>query len=174
IDLIEGHRVTHMFLPPVLLTAIGQEPGVEGRDFSAMKSLVVGSQPTSEASRRRGRELFGNVIHQLYGATETAIICGVGPEERLAEVTGSQPLRSAGRLFPWADVEIRDEKGTVLPTGQAGLIWTKTSGQISGYLNAPRETAERLRDGWWHIGDIGRIDENGYLYLVDRSSDMII
>lgn len=102
------------------------------------------------------------------------MIVGMGAHEWFAEVPGSDPIRAAGRVFPWSRIEIRDDEGNVLPTGSPGRIWSQSDGQIDGYLNAPAETRERFRDGWVHIGDIGKIDANGYLYLLDRANDLII
>jgi acyl-CoA synthetase (AMP-forming)/AMP-acid ligase II len=92
-----------------------------------------------------------------------------------AEVPGSQPLRSAGRPYAFAMVRIVDrETGEDVEPGGEGEILAKADGQLLGYWNDPAATAEKIRDGWVHTGDIGRIDANGYLYLLDRASDMII
>ena len=98
----------------------------------------------------------------------------MGPEDWFATVPGSVPLRAAGRVVPYALVEIRDEDGKVLPCGEEGEIVAKVEGQMRGYWGDEQLTAARLVDGWVHTQDIGRLDTNGYLYVLDRADDMIV
>ena len=99
----------------------------------------------------------------------------MGPEEWFAEIDGSTPLRSAGRPLPFADLAIFDpETHDELPIGAEGEIAIRCDGQMTGFWENPAATAERMHDGWVLTGDIGRVCENGYLYVVDRKDDMII
>ena len=98
----------------------------------------------------------------------------MGPRQWFAEVEGSTPLRSCGLVMPFADVEIWDEHNQPLPPGQPGQIVARIDGQMTGFWNDPEGTTQRMVDGWVLTGDIGTIDKNGYLYLLDRADDMII
>jgi acyl-CoA synthetase (AMP-forming)/AMP-acid ligase II len=98
----------------------------------------------------------------------------MGPREWFADVPGSNPLRACGRVHPWVDLEIRDESGRPVGPGETGEIAVRCDGQFHGFYDAPEETAARIADGWVLTGDVGRLDENGYLYLVDRKNDTIV
>ena len=98
----------------------------------------------------------------------------MGPEDWFADVEGSTPLRAAGRVVPYAQVEIRDEAGNAVPIGEEGEIVAKVEGQMRGYWGDDELSATRLIDGWVHTQDIGRLDANGYLYVLDRADDMIV
>src|SRR5262249_60899578 len=87
---------------------------------------------------------------------------------------GATPLRSCGLILPSADVEIWDEDNKPVPLGQRGQIVARADGQMTGFWNDPEGTKQRMVDGWVLTGDIGTIDRNGYLYLLDRADDMII
>jgi acyl-CoA synthetase (AMP-forming)/AMP-acid ligase II len=173
IEVMAKQRITHMFMPPSLLSFVLKEPSLADADMSALTCMTLGAQPASQDTLRSAHEVFGDVIYELYGGTETSVVAAMGPSEWFSAVDGSQPLRAAGRAYPWAEIEIRDEEGNVLPDGEPGRIWSRNDGQIAGYMNAPTQTAERFVDGWVHIGDVGKLDENGYLYLLDRAGDMI-
>jgi acyl-CoA synthetase (AMP-forming)/AMP-acid ligase II len=98
----------------------------------------------------------------------------MGPEEWFGEIEGSTPMRSAGRIVPHAQVQIRSEDGAVLPIGQEGEIVAKVEGQMRGFWGDEELTRTRLVDGWVHTQDIGRLDANGFLYVLDRADDMIV
>jgi acyl-CoA synthetase (AMP-forming)/AMP-acid ligase II len=98
----------------------------------------------------------------------------MGPEQWFAEVEGSTPIRASGMVMPFSQVAIWDEDNNPLPQGETGEIAARADGQMTYFWNNPDATAERIVDGWIKTGDIGRIDRNGYLYVVDRSDDMII
>ena len=176
VDVLERERIAYVFVPPTLLNMLTRVPGLSERDFSALKTLFVGASPISEETIRRARAEFGDHrLWQLYGGTEAVPTAGMGPAEWFAELPGSQPLRAAGRIFPWAELELRDDDRQPVPIGQEGEVWVRSDTSASEFYNAPDETAERVdEDGWIAVGDIGRLDENGYLYLVDRKNDMII
>jgi long-chain acyl-CoA synthetase len=107
-------------------------------------------------------------IRQGYGMTETASLVSTNPPDR------TKP-GSVGPPIPGTEVRIADEHGDALPIGDPGEAWVRSPGVMRGYWNAPEATAETLGDdGWLHTGDIGRLDEDGYLYIVDRQKDLII
>jgi acyl-CoA synthetase (AMP-forming)/AMP-acid ligase II len=114
------------------------------------------------------------VLFQGYGQTEAVPLAVMGPQEWFADVPGSTPQRAAGRVAPYAQVEIRDENGTTLPIGQHGEIVGRVEGQMHGYWGDEELSKTRLVDGWVYTRDVGWLDHNGYLYVLDRLDDMII
>jgi acyl-CoA synthetase (AMP-forming)/AMP-acid ligase II len=175
VAVMERERIAYAFLPPALLNMLTRVPGVEKRDWSHAKCFFTGSAPISEETIERSRRAFGDrLLYQLFGQTEAVPVAGMGPNEWFAEVEGSTPTRACGRVLPWVDIEIRDEENRPLPLGENGEIAVRCAGAFDGFYDAPEETARRLVDGWVLMGDMGRIDENGYLYLVDRKNDMIV
>lgn len=143
-------------------------------DFSKMKALVVGGSPILPATTLAARDLFGQVLHQMYGETEATPAAWMTPKEWFSEIEGSEPLRAAGRVEPFVRLEIRDENNRPLPTGEIGTVTIQNDGQVQSIWNEPELTKQRIVDGWLITGDLGYLDENGYLYLVDRKDDMII
>jgi acyl-CoA synthetase (AMP-forming)/AMP-acid ligase II len=172
--IMEEERIAYAFVPPTAMAMLVRVPGAASRDWSALKALLSGSAPISSDTAFRARAIFGDVLYQLYGESEASPLVGMGPKEWFAEVEGSDPLRAIGKPLPWAEVEIWDEAGGRLPFGAEGEITVKCDGAINGFLNAPEETARRFSDGWLRTGDIGRMDSNGYVYLLDRKDDLII
>jgi acyl-CoA synthetase (AMP-forming)/AMP-acid ligase II len=168
------HRMSHAFASPSLLAALVRHPDVQGADWSALRSIMVGGAPITDATARAAREVFGAVLFQGYGQTEAVPLAIMGPEEWFAQVPGSTPLRAAGRVAPYAQVEIRDQDGNPCPIGQDGEIVGRVEGQMHGYWGDPALSKTRLIDGWVHTRDIGRLDHNGFLYVLDRADDMII
>jgi len=170
-------KVAYMFMVPAMLNAVARHPDVRTMDFSALKVIQIGGAPIADETALLGREVFGDVLYQGYGQTEALPVCMMGPKEWFSEVPGSLPLRSAGRALPFAYLEIRDseDSAVVLPIGEEGEIAIRCDGQMLGFWENPEATAERMsKDGFVLTGDIGKIDENGYLYVLDRKDDMII
>jgi acyl-CoA synthetase (AMP-forming)/AMP-acid ligase II len=174
VEMLERHGVTHMFLVPTMLNALARHPSAPDRDWSRLKCLQVGGAPITDDTALVARQVFGEVLYQGFGQTEALPVAFMGPSEWFATVEGSTPLRAAGRVMPWADLEIWDEANQPLPLGSEGEIVVRTDGQMHGYWGDPALSATRIVDGWVKSGDIGRIDANGYLYVLDRADDMII
>ncbi len=174
IDVIEKERIAYCQMVATMLRAIVDYPGSESRDFSSLKCVLIGAAPIHEATSLAGRKLLGDVLYQGYGQTEVLPVAFMGPEQWFAEVEGSTPLRASGMVMPFSQVAIWDEDNTPLAPGETGEIVARADGQMTHFWNNPEATAERIVDGWIKTGDIGRIDRNGYLYVVDRADDMII
>lgn len=175
VDTMERENVAYGFMVPAMLNAIAREPTASGRDWSALKVLQIGGAPIADETARLARSVFGNVLYQGYGQTEALPITMMGPDEWFSTVEGSDPLRSAGRPLPFGDLDIKHpDTAESLPIGEEGEIAIRCDGQMLEFWNNPEATAERIVDGWVLTGDIGRVDANGYLYVLDRKDDMII
>jgi acyl-CoA synthetase (AMP-forming)/AMP-acid ligase II len=174
LDMMERERIAYIFIPPTALNILVQHPLVKGRDWSKLKVLNTGGSPISEDTIFKARHLFGDVLYQGYGQTEAVPATMMGPSEWFAEVKGSNPLRSCGRPLPFVDVEIWDDDDSPLPPGEEGVIMIRSDGQMTGFWNDPQETEKRMINGYVRTNDIGVIDHNGYIYLLDRKDDMII
>ena len=177
LDAIEQHRVTELFLPPTVIYMLLDHPGVEKRDFSSLRYFMYGAAPMSLEKLRQSIDVFGPVMMQGYGQMEAfASIAYLAPEEHFidGEVAPDSRLSSCGRPTQLTQVRIFDEANRALPAGQSGEICVKGDIVMKGYYKAPEKTAETVIDGWLHTGDIGLLDEEGYLHLTDRKKDMII
>lgn len=175
LDLLEREDIAYGFVAPTMLNAIVQYPDAYGRHFPKLKCLLSASAPLSERTALKAREVFGDVLYSGYGQTEILVVAGMGPKQWFGQVEGSTPLRSVGRALPDVDIEIRDDTGAALPPNEPGEIVARVADrQMLGFWNDPEETSKRVVDGWIRTGDIGTIDDNGFLYLLDRANDMII
>lgn len=172
--IIEKERIAYTQWVSTMLRAIIQNPASRARDLSSLKCILIGAAPVQDSTILAARELFGDVLYQGYGQTEVLPVAFMGPQQWFAQVEGSNPLRACGMPLPYAQIQIWDDDNKSLPVGEVGEIVAKTDGQMSCFWNNPEATAERIVDGWIKTGDIGRIDKNGYVYLIDRGDDMII
>lgn len=175
LETMETERVGYGFLVPAMLNMLAREPSARERDWSSLKALQIGGAPIADDTALVARDVFGDVLYQGYGQTEAVPITMMGPREWFSTVEGSNPLRSAGRPLPFGDLAIVDlETGEPLGVDEEGEIAIRCDGQMFGFWENSEATEERMRDGWVLSGDIGRLDANGYLYVLDRKDDMII
>jgi len=174
LDVLEAEGINYIFAVPAVLAAIARHPSAKGRDWSRLKVINVGGAPIADDTALTARAVFGDVLYQIYGQTEALPIAEIGPRQWFATVDGSNPLRSAGRPSPFADIEIQDEAGNPLPIGESGEIAVRCDGQMVGFWENEEATKERLVKGLVLTGDIGRLDANGFLYIHDRKDDMIV
>ena len=174
LDVMEREGIAYGFMVPTMVNAIVKDNSARGRDFSRLKCLLIGAAPIQDATALAAREVFGDVLWQGYGQTEVLPVSMMGPRQWFGEVEGSQPLRSCGLALPFAEVEIWDEDNRPVTAGEVGEIVARADGMMTGFWNNEEATRERLVDGWIKTGDLGRLDTNGYLYMVDRADDMII
>ena len=174
LDLMEQHRISHMFGVPTHVHALAHHPSAAGRDWSNLKALLIGGSPITDDTALLARRVFGNSLYQLFGLTEVLPVSFMDSRDWFGQVDGSTPLRSAGKVMPFVEVEIRGEDGVALPAGQEGEIVARAEGQMRGYWGDDELSASRVVDGWIRTGDVGKVDANGYLYVLDRVDDMII
>ncbi len=178
LGMMERHSVTHMFAPPSMVQMLAAEETAPSRDLSALECVLIGGAPITDATANAGRAVFGDVMYQVFGQTEAVPLTVMTPAEWFGEFEGSTPMRAAGRVLPFARIQTRDEEGNVLPLGEEGELWAQVEGQMRGFWGDDEATAEltreRLVDGWVRTRDIGRIDANGFVYVLDRADDMIV
>jgi long-chain acyl-CoA synthetase len=141
---------------------------LEEADLSGLVAVSSGAAPlAAEVREEFERRVPGAAVYEGYGCTESASIIASNP-------LGARRVGSVGLPVPGCTVQIRDDAGQVLAPGQDGEICVHSPGVLSGYWHAPDATAAALRDGWLYTGDIGHLDDGGYLYVVDRKKDLII
>ncbi|MES2272286.1 MAG: long-chain-fatty-acid--CoA ligase [Pseudomonadota bacterium] len=172
--LIEQESITHLLLAPSALQMVAEHPAVATTNLSCLAIITYGAAPMPAALLHRALALFGCGFVQMYGMTEAAGgVVALQPEDHLAAI--GDRLRSAGRAMPSVEVDIVDEGWKSLPTGDIGEIVVRSPSVMPGYWRRPDATEEILRpDGWMRTGDIGRMDADGYVYVLDRAKDMII
>lgn len=168
LELIERHRVTTMFGVPAMFMFMAQHPDFTTRDLSSVRLFAVGGAPVPESLLRTYKER-GILFLQGYGLTETAPHACIVPPE-MAEAK----LGSAGIAPFFTDTKVVDDSGSDVPDGERGEIVVRGPNVMKGYWNRPEATAEAIRDGWFHTGDIGKRDPDGYFWILDRKKDMII
>jgi len=174
---IERERVTSVLLIPTMFYRVLMVPDLSGYDLSSVRRIWYGTAPMAADRLRQGLEVFGPVFRQNYGMTEIPQpITFLGPEDHLAaaQEPDSKRLSSAGRPAMGVEVRILDQDGREVKPGQVGEICVRSNKLMKEYWKMPQETAEAFRDGWFHTRDLGQVDEDGFIYIVDRKSDMII
>ncbi|NNE12929.1 MAG: long-chain-fatty-acid--CoA ligase [Ilumatobacter sp.] len=173
LDLFESERITQTLGVPTMVAAAVEEQLARPRDVSAFEVFAHGGSPIALEVVRRGTTAFpGARFVHLYGATETAPLITGLPDE--VELLDHERGRSAGQPAMGREVVIRAPDGRALGPGEAGEVTTRGANVMVGYWNKPEQTEQALRDGWYWTGDVGRLDDAGYLFLLDRSKDMII
>jgi len=174
LELTEQHRVSHTFLAPSMVVSLTNHPSAGTRDWSSLECILTGGAPITDATIAASRRVFGDVLYQVFGQTEATPLTILTPQEWFHDVPGSTPLRSAGKVMPFARIDIRGLDGKPVPHGDDGEIYTRVESQMEGYWGNPALSATRLVGGWVRTGDIGKLDDNGYLYVLDRVDDMIV
>ena len=170
LDAAERHDVSLFFAPPTLIQALVDEQRRSPRNLRSLRLLVYGGAPMRREQIRDAQGCFGPVVCTSYGQTEAPQVATFLPPEQM---TGDD-LASVGRPTFLTQVGIFGSDGQALPNGRQGEIALRGDLVMTGYLNAPEETARTLKDGWLFTGDAGVIDERGYLFIKDRIRDVII
>jgi fatty-acyl-CoA synthase len=175
--LIERHHITHTFLPPTLIYLLLDHPGLAQADLTSLQCLWYGAAPMSVSRLEEALSRIGPVMGQLFGQSEAPMmISTLAPADHFHE-DGSlarERLSSAGRPTPLTTVAIMDDGGHVLGPGERGEIVVRGPLVMAGYYKNPAASADATRHGWHRTGDIGYLDGDNYLFIVDRAKDMII
>jgi long-chain acyl-CoA synthetase len=173
LDIIEKQRVTHTLGVPTMIAAVAELQHAEPRDTSSLQMVAHGGSPIATEIVRRATEAFptAEFVH-VYGMTEgSPLVTGLRNEQDLLDVDRS---RSCGQALIGVQVKIIDSDGSEMPTGEVGELAARGPNIMKGYWNKPEQTKEVLRGGWYRSGDMGYMDEEGFVFLVDRAKDMIV
>ena len=172
LNLVEKERIElTMWVPAVILFLI-QHPNASKTDFSSLKLVLYGASPIAEDTLLSAIDLMNCDFYQVYGLTETTgAITLLSPEDHSIE---RGKLRSCGKPIPGVEIKIVDENKNEVPIGEVGEIITKSDLNMKGYWNNDKATSEAFNDSWFYSGDLGYLDDDGYLFIHDRLKDMIV
>ena len=159
------NRATMFFGVPAVYIRLLAQPEIE-KKLESIRYYFSAAAPMTAQTVRKWRERFGQIIYEGYGLTETSPFASYNHDSEYRE-------GSVGKPIQYVTIKVVNEKGETVAPGELGEIAIKGANVMKGYFNRPRETAQVIRDGWFLTGDIGRMDADGYLYLVDRAKDMI-
>ena len=174
---IQDYHVSNMFAAPTMIKLMVESPAADRYDHTSMKALNYGGAPMLVEDLKEAMTRLGPCLVQLYGQAESPMTITYLPHrDHVLDGSPEQMRRLASAGFPRTDVEVKifDSVDRELPPGEMGEIVTRSDLVMKGYWRNPEATAEALRNGWLHTGDIGYMDEKGYLFIMDRSKDMII
>ena len=174
---IHAHGVTTMFVAPTMLKLLVESPALTQRDHRSLRSLIYGGGPILVEDLKTAIRRLGPCLVQLYGQGESPMtITSLPHGDHILDGSPQQVRRLASAGFARTDVEVRivESTGQELPAGEIGEIVTRSDLVMKGYWRDPGATAKTIRDGWLFTGDIGYMDDAGYVFIMDRSKDMII
>ena len=172
-DMVEKHRITCTMLVPVMLYFLLDAPRAATADMSSMETIFYGASPMSPARLAEGIEKWGPIFYQFFGQSEAPMVIA-NMRKRDHDPANPERLASCGRPSPWIHLSLRDPEGNAVAPGEPGEICVRGPLIMKGYKDMPAETAEAFAGGWLHTGDVGRLDEDGFLYIVDRTKDRIV
>ena len=167
-DQLEQSRATYFSAVPTMYTMLADLPAEVQPDTSSVRFAICGAAPASVELLNKFETRYGIPLIEGYGLSECSCACTVNP------LDGKRKAGTVGLPLPGQQIRIVDANGDEVPRGEPGEVLVAGPNVMRGYLNRPEETAKTVIDGWLHTGDIGRLDEDGYLVLVDRAKDMII
>jgi long-chain acyl-CoA synthetase len=168
VEALVAERVTHVMLVPSQIVALLAEPGFTSEALAALEMLMTVGAPLHLEHKERLARLKSGIFYELYGLTEGGIATVLDRSD------ATRKAGSVGVPMPLCDLKIVDEAGRECPPRATGEIIGRGPLLTPGYYKKPDLTAQAIRDGWLHTGDMGYVDEDGFLYLVDRKKDMII
>lgn len=173
LEAIEKYKITATMLVPTMIYMLLDHPDIGTRDLSSLETVFYGASAMSPARLREGMDKLGQVFFQFYGQSECGMTIAVmRREEHLPDDPAR--LASCGRPVPWLDVRLLDDDLREVPRGEPGEVCVRGPLVMQGYWNKPEQTAETLRGGWLHTGDVARMDTDGFMTIVDRKKDMIV
>ena len=171
---IDKEKVTNSFLQTLLVPALANNPDVSKYNYSSFRCLAVGGAPLPVEAWKQAIEVFGNVFSPIYGAVEFPSIAFLPPEELTFEgLAGKAKGSSCGKEALSTELRIVDEQGNDMPKCEVGEIIVRGKQMMAGYWKEPKATEEAIRNGYFYTGDMGMMDEEGYLYLTGRKKDVI-
>ncbi|MGE3925391.1 MAG: class I adenylate-forming enzyme family protein [Lautropia sp.] len=174
---VERHRVTILSLVPTMIVRVLQEGRLDRHDLGSLRLVSYGTSPIDESVLRQAMAAFAGVgFHQCYGLTETSPLLAVLDEAAHRRALDGEPalLRAAGRPLPMVEIQFRDAAGREVARGEAGEIVVRGPQVSRGYLHRNDENRAAFVDGWFRTGDIGRLDDHGYLHVLGRKKEIVI
>ena len=173
--LVEKWRVTNMFTVPTILKMLVEHPAVDEHDHSSLRYVIYAGAPMYRADQKRALAKLGPVLVQYFGLGEvTGNITVLPPAHHRADDTADARIGTCGFERTGMQISIQDDSGRELDAGQSGEICVAGPAVFAGYHDNPEANAKAFRDGWFRTGDLGHMDENGFLYITGRASDMYI
>lgn len=174
---IEKEKITRCQMVPTMIHTLIQTPNIEKFDLSSLKLILYAGAPMPVELLKNALKIFKCGFAQLYGQTESGPFTTVlRPEDHILDGTDKkvQRLASSGRAVLNYEVRIVNEAGEDVKPGEVGEIIVRSESMMKGYWKMPEETEKKIRNGWLYTGDLGKMDEDGYVYIVERKNDMII
>ena len=168
ISVIEQESISCSFMVPTTLSMLMSHARYKTADFSSLRMLVTGGSALPTLVKTNIMHKMGPVLHEFYGASESGFITVLHPDDQLGKE------RCCGQPAFGAEVEIRGENGRPVRPGEVGEVFTRCEGRFDAYFKDAKRTDAAVQQGWFTAGDLGRMDEQGFVYIVDRKSDLII
>ncbi len=173
--LVERHRVTNMFTVPTILTMLTRDAGVDRHDHSSLRYVIYAGAPMFRADQQHALRKLGRVLVQYFGLGEvTGNITVLPPHLHAVEDDLDIPVGTCGQARTGMEIAILSPDGARLAAGQTGEIGVRGPAVFLGYADNPEANAQAFRHGWFHTGDLGHLDERGFLFITGRASDMYI
>jgi fatty-acyl-CoA synthase len=172
-SMVEQHRITSTMLVPVMLYFLLDSPQSATADMSSMETIFYGASPMSPVRLKEGIEKWGQIFYQFFGQSEAPMVL-TNMKKAEHDLNKPERLSSCGRPAPWVHLALLDSDNKPVAAGEPGEICVRAPLVMKGYKDMPEQTAEAFAGGWMHTGDVGRLDEEGFLYIVDRTKDMIV
>jgi long-chain acyl-CoA synthetase len=175
LEQVQAHKVSNVTLVPTMIAMLLEVPGIAQMELASLKQFMFGSAPMPDATLRRAVQIWPEMLFlHGWGMTELSPIGTMLPMSMRKPAVAGERLRSCGQAMPNIELRIVDAADQEVPRGTTGEIVVRGPIVMQGYWNKPAETAAAIRDGWFHTGDAAVMDEDGYVYIVDRLKDMII
>ena len=174
---VEKEKITATFLVPTMIYVLLDFPGLKKYDVSSLSNIIYGASAIAPERLKQALNTFGPIFTQLFGQTEAPMAISALPREAHVVADPAREkviLGSAGRPALHTQLKLVDDEGHPVKPGESGEVVVRCSNMMDGYYKNPQATAETLKDGWLHTGDIAHQDEEGFLYIVDRKKDMIV
>lgn len=167
---VQALEITSTFLVPTMCNRLADMPDTFFADYdlSSLQTVIVAGAPCHQRTKERILDIFGPVLYEFYGSTEGAINTLMQPTDHRAKPG------SCGKVYPGTELRLLDDAGEEVPCGAIGELYIRNDLLVDGYYGNQEATQKAFRDGWLSVGDMARVDDDGYYYIVDRKTDMVI
>jgi fatty-acyl-CoA synthase len=172
-EMIEQHKITATMLVPVMIYYLMDHPAAQTADMSSMETIFYGASPMSPARLKEAIEKWGPIFYQFYGQSEAPMVL-VNMKRADHDLSIPGRLGACGKPTPWVTLALLDNDNQPVAEGEPGEICVRGPLVMKEYFKMPEQTAEAFAGGWMHTGDVGRLDKDGFLHIVDRTKDMIV